>query len=88
MPKTSSNQSDKVNSNQVFESLMFKRITIILNAQNSEGENYEARGYLRGFSENWIIIQEIGDEPKEPEDLTLINCASIQGLRKSLKIER
>ena len=68
----------------VLKSLENTRVTIYFTSQTEESENKIIRGFIRGFSDNWVVIQETGDEEQPLESLTLVNCSSIQILRKSM----
>jgi hypothetical protein len=72
-----------VTAEDVMGSLEGTRVTIYLSAQTEEAENKIIQGLLRGYSENWVVIQESGDEEKPHEELTIVNNSSISILRKS-----
>jgi len=85
--KKQEGENEQVTAKEVLKSLMLTRITVFLNTTNSDGEIHLAVGYLRGFSDDYIIIQEHGEAAKKPEDLTILFTESVQGLRKALPIE-
>jgi hypothetical protein len=68
---------------EVLESLMLSRVTCVLNTITKEGENHEVTGFLRGYSDKWIILQEFGKEAKGLEELTIVFTDSIQRLKKA-----
>ena len=72
-----------VNYDEVLESLMMSRVTCVLNTTTKENENHEITGFLRGYSEKWIILQETGNEAKKLEELTIVFTDSIQRLKKA-----
>ena len=51
-----------VTAEEVMKALEGKYITIYLSAQTEEAENMIMKGFMRGYSNNWVVIQEIGEE--------------------------
>ncbi len=72
-----------ITANDVLESLLLQRITIYLKTMASESENNVVRGFLRGYSDSWIVLQEVGDKAQKADKLTLVNISSIQALKKT-----
>ena len=71
-----------VTGEQALTALESTRVVIYLNMLTEEHDNQKISGYLRGFSSNWVVLQEMGArEALEPE-FTLVNQSAIQILRK------
>jgi len=78
-----------ISADDVLNSLMLKRVIAVLNTTRSAGENHQIVGYLRGFSDKWMVIQEqYGTETKKAEDLTIVYTSSIQSLKAAISIDK
>ncbi len=91
MPVTrkSSNERPGITADDVLHSLMLTRVIAVLNTTRAAGENHQVVGYLRGFSDKWIIIQEqSGKETKRAEALTIVYTSSIQSLKAAISIDK
>ena len=86
MPERPSGNSKEgtVSANEVLDALMLQKVTIYLKTMASESENNVIRGFLRGYSDNWIVLQELGDKAQKADKLTLVNISSIQALKKTV----
>jgi hypothetical protein len=85
----SSNEKSRITTDEVLESLLLTRVIAVLNTTRAAGESHQVVGYLRGFSDNWIIIQEqSGKETKKAEDLTIIYTSSILTLKAAISIDK
>jgi hypothetical protein len=78
-----------ISADDVLNSLMMTRVIVVLNTTRALGENHQVVGYLRGFSDKWLVIQEqSGKETKKAEDLTIVYTSSIQSLKAAISIDK
>jgi len=75
---------EPVTPEDVLESLMGTRVVVYFNSTTTEGETHRMSGFLRGFSDQWIIIQEIGEKIEPAKKLTLIGLSTIECVRQAL----
>jgi hypothetical protein len=87
--RKSSNEKPGITADDVMNSLMWTRVIAVLNSTKAAGENHQVVGYLRGFSDKWIVLQEqSGKDMKRAEDLTIVYTSSIQSLKAAISIDK
>jgi len=89
MPKSgeNTNRIPPVTADDVLKLLMYKRVSVFLNTTNSRGDRHMETGFLRGFSDNWLVIQQDTEKEKPVSELLVLYTASIQSVRRASPVE-